>query len=326
MTRVVTADQLGPPSIYRLAERPAPLVPAVDQVLIAMRAVSFGYADALVAAGNYQVTPQLPFIPGTEGSGVIAAVGSGVEGYAEGDEVIVSRFGDVLAEHVLARPAELRRKPAGLTFAEAACFPSNHATVLYALRDRAGIRPGETLLVLGAAGGVGTAAIQVGKKLGARVIAGASSAAKRAFAQKLGADEVLDYSAEGWREPLRQLTGGRGVDVVLDPVGGDLFEPAFRSLAWGGRHLVIGFAGGPIPRLPANLPLLKGAALVGVDIRQFHEREPEAAARNNAELMAWAEEGMHPPVGTTFAFEDFEAAMVEAGSGHSVGKVVIEVA
>lgn len=321
--RVVCADQLGPPDVYRMEDRPIP-EPGPGEVRVRVRAASFGYADALVSAGKYQVTPPLPFVPGTEASGTVDAVGSDVAGHAVGDNVIVGRFGGILADYVLARPADLKPMPTGLTFPEAACFPSNHATALHGLLDRGNLKAGETLLVLGAAGGVGTAALQVGKKLGARVIAGASSPAKRAFAKALGADEVLDYSAEGWREPLRQLTGGKGVDVIFDPVGGDLFEPAFRSLAWGGRHLVIGFAGGPIPRLPANLPLLKGAALVGVDIRQFMEKEPEAAARHLAMLSQWAAEGMHPPVGTTFRFEDYRTAMAEAASGRSIGKVVME--
>lgn len=322
--RVVSADQLGPPEAYHLVERPVP-EPGPGEVRVRLRAASFGYADALLCSGGYQVKPPLPFVPGTEASGEVTALGAGVTQYSVGDRVIVSRFGGLLAEQVIAAPRELTPLPEGLSFAEAACFPSNHATALHALRDRGHLQPGETLLVLGAAGGVGTAAVQVGKQLGARVIAGASSAAKREFARSIGADDVLDYSVEGWREPLKALTGGRGVDVIFDPVGGDLFEPAFRSLAWGGRHLVIGFAGGPIPRLPANLPLLKGAALVGVDIRQFHEKQPEAAARNVEILARWAAEGMHPPVGTTFPFAEFRAAMAEAGSGRSIGKVVLEI-
>jgi NADPH2:quinone reductase len=183
------------------------------------------------------------------------------------------------------------------------------------------------LLVLGAAGGTGIAAVQVGHELGARVIAGASTDEKREFARRAGADEVLDYSQSGWRDALKALTGGRGVDVVFDPVGGDLFEPAFRSLAWNGRHLVIGFVGGAIPRLPANLALLKGAALVGVDLRQYGMRNPAGIATITRDVCAWLAAGrIAPPVGPVFALEDFRAALEAGFSGKSLGKVVLRIA
>lgn len=322
--RIISAERLGPPECYALVEQPMPQ-PGEGEVLVRIRAVSLGYADVLLAAGGYQVTPPLPFVPGTEASGTVAAVGSGVSGVAEGDRVSVGRFGGCLADHVLAREEEVFPIPSGMGFEQASSYRSNYATAYHALKDRAALQREETLLVLGAAGGVGSAAVQIGKRLGARVIAGASTAEKRAFAQAQGADDGLDYSRADWRDALKALTGGRGVDVVFDPVGGALFEPAFRSLAWGGRHIVIGFTGGDIPRLPANLPLLKGAALLGADIRQFYIKEPAKAAANDAQIARWCAEGLQPPVGTVFAFADFREAMAAAAKGTSLGKVVVRV-
>lgn len=323
--RIISAETLGPPANYVIVEQPLPM-PGEGEILARIHAISLGYADVLLAAGGYQVTPPLPFVPGTEASGVVVAVGGGVPGLAIGDKIVVSRFGGCLADHVLAKVGEIFPMPEGMSFEQASSYRSNYSTALHALKDRATLKVGETLLVLGAAGGVGTAAVQIGKRLGARVIAGASTEAKREFARGQGADEVLDYSAENWRDPLKALTGGRGVDVIFDPVGGKLFEPAFRSLAWGGRHIVIGFAGGDgIPRLPANLPLLKGAALMGADIRQFSIKEPEKAAANDAQIALWCADGLHPPVGSLFDFADFRAAMTAASQGVSLGKVVIRV-
>lgn len=322
--RRVMATQLGPPDHYVLVEQPiAPLAP--DEVLLRIRAVSLGHADILVSAGRYQVTPALPFVPGSEGSGTVVAVGTAVMGFAPGTPVTVTRPSGVLADHVVAKPAELAPMPEGMSFAEAAAYRSNYATALHALQDRGALRPGETLLVLGSAGGVGIAAVQIGKRLGARVIAGASTEQKRRFACEQGADLALDYSIPDWRGALKAMTGGRGIDLVFDPVGGTLFEPAFRSLAWGGRHLVVGFVGGPIPRLPANLALLKGAALVGVDIRQFALNEPERHRANLACIDAWCTAGLRPPLGRSFDFTEFRAAMVAASHGTSLGKVVVEI-
>lgn len=323
--RVVCAQELGPAENFELVERPLPL-PGPGEVLVRMRAASLGYSDVLAAAGRYQVKPPVPFTPGSEGSGEVVAVGEGVSDRAVGDRVCIGRFSGALGEYLLARPGELYPFPKGMTFVEASAYRTNYATMLHALKDRAALQPGETLLVLGAGGGVGSAAVQIGKLMGARVIAGASSAAKRDFAKALGADEVLDYSVGNWRESLKALTGGRGVDVVADPVGGAVFEPAFRSLAWKGRHVVIGFAGGDIPRLPANLPLLKGAALVGADIRQFMLFEPELGAANAAQILRWCEEdGLRPPLGTVFELADFRAAMDMAISGQSLGKVIVRI-
>jgi NADPH2:quinone reductase len=213
-----------------------------------------------------------------------------------------------------------------MEYAQAAGFKVNYVTALHALRDRGNLQPGETLLVIGAAGGVGSAAIQVGKCLGAKVIAVASSPEKRAFAQQLGADQVLDSGAVDFRELVKELCGQKGPNVVFDPVCGPLFEPAFRSLTWGGRHLVVGFTGGPIPSLRANLPLLKGASLVGVDVRQFTLYEVEKAEGHLQELLSWVAEGrLSPPIGKQFEFDEFIPALEYALTGKGLGKTVIKI-
>jgi NADPH2:quinone reductase len=241
--------------------------------------------------------------------------------------VIGGSFGKVFAEYLCVPAATLMPLPAVLSPEAGAAFLVNYQTAAHALIQRAELRAGETLLVLGAAGGTGSAAVQVGKYLGARVIAAASSPEKRAFALAAGADLALDYSLPDWREALKRLCAGGGVDVIFDPVGGELFEPAFRSLAWGGRHLVIGFTGGAIPRLPANLALLKGASLVGVDLRQAAGRDPAMNAANTRRLLGWVEEGsLRPPAGPVFDFADFRGALDAAFSGKSLGKVVLRIA
>lgn len=323
--QAVVGETLGPPEVYALRTVPLP-APGAGEIRVRVEHASVGYADALVARGGYQVTPPLPYTPGTEVAGTVDAVGAGVGGVREGDRVTAGGFGGGLAEAMIVAAAAARPIPAGLGSAEAACFRSNFQTALHALADRGALAAGETLLVLGAGGGVGIAAVQIGKALGAHVVAGASTAARRAFARAHGADATLDYTPADWRDALKAMTGGRGVDLVFDPVGGALFEPAFRSLAWGGRHLVIGFAGGPIPKLAANLPLLKGAALVGVDIRQFSMKAPAAAAANDARLTALVEVGaIAPPAGPVFAFADFRAALAAAGSNSGSGKTVVAV-
>lgn len=321
--RAVIGEALGPIEGYRLATVALP-EPGAGDVRVRVDHASLGHADALLALGRYQVRPPLPFTPGTEVAGTVEAIGAGVTGLALGMRVTAGGFGGGLAEAMIASAGSVRPIPRGLGSAEAACFRSNFQTALHALADRGGIATGETLLVLGAGGGVGIAAVQLGHALGARVIAGASTPERRAFARANGADDAIDYTLDDWRAALRESTAGRGVDVVFDPVGGALFEPAFRSLAWRGRHLVIGFAGGAIPKLPANLPLLKGAALVGVDIRQFTLNEPQAAAANDARLTELVEAGsIRPPAGPVFGLEDYRAALAAAGSNSGIGKVVV---
>jgi NADPH2:quinone reductase len=321
----VQADALESIADYRLVEADTPQ-PGPGEVLIKVAACGVGYVDALVALGRYQVKPPLPHTPGQEVGGVIAAVGEAVDGLARGDRVMAQVRGG-FSELALADAAGVARIPPAMSFAQAAGFRVNYLTALHGLRDRAAPRPGQRLLVFGAAGGVGSAALQVGRILGAEVIAAASSAERRAFARRHGAHHVIDTVAEGWRDRLKAITAGKGPDVIFDPVCGPLFQPAFRSLAWGGRHLVVGFAGGPIPALPVNLSLMKGAALVGVDVRQFLLFEGARAAAHLAELLSWVAEGrLAPIVGRTFPLDEFAGALEFALTGQGLGKTVVEMA
>ena len=264
--KAIQADRIDSLADYAMVDIAAPS-PKAGQVRLRVAAVGVGYVDALVALGRYQVKPPTPHIPGSELAGVIDAVGEGVAGLVVGDRVL-AMGGRAFAEQAIAPAAMTFVLPASLSFEQGAALPLNHLTALHGLADRGALAAEETLLVLGAAGGVGAAAIQVGKALGARVIAAASTAEKRDYASSLGADAVLDTAPEGWRDRLKAVLGGAPLKVVFDPVCGPLFEPVFSSLGWGGRHLLVGFVGG-IPALGANLTLMKGAALVGVDVRQF---------------------------------------------------------
>ncbi len=323
--KLVQAEKIDSVEDYQLVEAPRP-TPAEGDVLIRVKMCGMGYVDALVALGGYQVKPSVPFTPGQEISGVVEAIGAQVQSVKIGDRVMANSFGGGLAEYVAVPQAMVTVIPDQLADAQAAGFRVNYLTALHGLRDRAQIRAGERLLVFGAAGGVGSAAIQVGKVLGAHVIAVASTEEKRAFALKLGAASTLDANEDGWRDRLKQLCGGKGVDVIFDPVSGPLFEAAFRSLNWDGRHLVVGFAGGPIPKLPINLSLMKGASLVGVDVRQFLLYENAHAMRHLDELLAWIATGkMIPPIGRQFALDDFAEAMRFAMSGSGLAKSVIRV-
>jgi NADPH2:quinone reductase len=259
-------------------------------------------------------------------AGHVEAVGSGVSRVKIGDRVMANAFGGGLAEYIVLPQAAVTPIPDRMTFAQAAGFGINYITALHGLKDRARIEAGERLLVMGAAGGVGSAAVQVGALLEAEVIGCASTPEKRAFAADHGAQATVDTEVEGWRDRLKAACGGKGPDVVFDPVSGPLFEAAFRSLTWRGRHLVIGFVGGPIPKLPINLTLMKGAALVGVDVRQFFIFEGERAQAHRSQLLGWVAEGrLVPPPGRRFEFEKFAEAMRYALSGSGSGKTVIEV-
>ncbi len=322
--RAVRTDSLDSVADYRLIDLPKPQ-PGAGEVRIKVAACGVGYVDALIALGRYQVKPSLPHIPGSEVAGVVDAVGGEVVGLAVGDRVM-AQVSAGFAQFAVARPNAVVRLPPRMTFEEACGFRVNYVTALHGLRDRAGLKPGERLLVSGAAGGVGLAAVQIGKALGATVIACASTEEKRAFAVAAGADQAIDTNPEGWRDRLKALTDGAGVDVYFDPVCGPLFELAFRSLAWGGRHLVVGFVGGPIPALPANLPLMKGAALVGVDVRQFGLHEAASSRATLDDLLSWIHERrLSPIVGRRFAFDDFAQALEFALSGHGLGKTVLTV-
>jgi NADPH2:quinone reductase len=322
--KAVQAATLDSLETYAEVDLPLP-EPGPGEVRVRVAACGVGYVDALVALGRYQVKPPLPHIPGGEVAGRVDALGPSTEGFAVGDRVIAQVRGG-FAEHATAPASAVTRIPADMRFEQAAGFRINYLTALHGLRDRAHLMPGERLLVMGAAGGVGLAAVQIGRILGAMVIAVASTAEKRALAVQHGADIALDREVEGWRDRLKAAVGG-GIDVVFDPVCGPLFQPAFRSLNWGGRHLVVGFVGGDIPALPANLPLMKGASLVGVDVRQFAQVfEIEKAQAMLEELLDWVRQGqLEPPVGRVLSFDDYREALALAFSGQGVAKTVLAV-
>jgi len=320
--KAIQADRIDSLADYVEVDTTVPL-PTTGQVRIKVAAVGVGYVDALVALGRYQVKPTPPHIPGGEIAGVIDMIGEGVAEWTPGDRV-AAMGSRGFADFALAPAATTVRLGDSLTFEQGAALPLNYLTALHGLEDRARLQNSETLLVLGAAGGVGLAAVQIGRALGARVIAAASTPEKRAYALEHGAHVALDTDPAGWRDRLKTQLGGSPLRVVFDPVCGPLFEPAFRSLGWGGRHLVVGFVGGPIPALPANLTLMKGAALVGVDVRQFTLFEGPKARGHLQTLGRWAAESrLSPPVGQVFEWGEFGAALTFALSGQGMGKTVL---
>jgi NADPH2:quinone reductase len=304
-------------------ELPTP-APQAGQVLIRIEAASLNFPDLLIVQNKYQMKPDLPFVPGSEYAGVIEAVGEGVTHLKVGQSVACLSGTGGFGTHTLA-PAKLCMPlPAGFPAVDAAAFIMIYATSHHALIDRAALKAGETVLVLGAAGGVGTAAIQIAKAAGARVIAAASTDEKCALCKSLGADETINYTTQNMREVLKTLTEGKGPDVIYDPVGGDFAEPAFRSIAWRGRYLVVGFAAGPIPALPFNLALLKGASIVGVFWGDFARREPQANAAMMAELAQWYAQGkVKPVIDRTMPMNDLKAAYAHMGSRGVMGKLVM---
>ena len=304
-------------------ELPTPQ-PGPGQVLMRIQAASLNFPDLLIVQNKYQMKPELPFVPGSEYAGTIEALGEDVKHLVVGQSVACLSGTGGFATHTLA-PAKLCLPlPDGFSATDGAAFIMTYATSHHALVDRAQLKAGETVLILGAAGGVGTAAIQIAKAMGAKVIAAASTDEKCALCTSLGADATINYSQQNLREALKELTQGRGPDVIYDPVGGELAEPAFRSIAWRGRYLVVGFAGGPIPSLPLNLPLLKGASLVGVFWGDFARREPQANATMMAELSQWYAQGKIKPVlDRTLPMSELKAAYTLMGSRSVKGKLVM---
>ncbi len=307
----------------RWTELPTPQ-PGAGEVLIEIKAASLNFPDLLIVQNKYQIKPPLPFVPGSEYAGVVRAVGAGVTDLRVGQNVACLSGTGGFATHTIAPAALCMPLPAGFPYVDAAAFIMIYATSHHALVDRAQLKAGETVLVLGAAGGVGTSAIQIAKALGATVIAAASTDEKCALCQSIGADATINYSTQDLREALKRLTGGKGPDVIYDPVGGDLAEPAFRSIAWRGRYLVVGFAAGTIPALPLNLTLLKGASIVGVFWGGFARNEPQANASAMAELAQWYAQGkIKPVIDRTLPMAELKAAYAYMGSRSVKGKLVM---
>ena len=321
--KALRCSQHGGPELLTVEDIAAP-VPKAGEVLVNVKAAGINFPDALIIQNKYQFKPALPFTPGGELAGVVAAVGDGVTRVRVGDAVIGFTGWGAFAEQAVLPAEGLVPMPEGMPFEIAGSFLMTYGTSWHALKDRAQLQAGETVLVLGAAGGIGIAAIEIAKALGARVIAAASSAEKLKICRAKGADETIDYVREDLRERLKALTGGRGVDVVCDPVGGKFTEPALRSLAWRGRLLVIGFADGEIPRLPLNLPLLKGCAIVGVFWGDFLKREPDAAAADLRELSRlYAQSSIAPLVSLRCPLEGAGGAIEALMKRQVMGKAVV---
>ena len=323
--RGVLCTEYGAQDKLSLVDLPDP-VAGSGEVVLDMAAASLNFPDLLVIAGLYQFKPEPPFVPGAEGAGTVSEVGADVSHLKVGQRVMAVGVQGAFAQKWVIDAASVIPIPDGMDFATAASLTLAFGTSYHALKQRAALQPGETLLVLGAAGGVGSAAIEIGKAMGATVIAAASSDEKLDFCREIGADMTINYTTEDLKARVKELTRGGGADVVFDPVGGDLSEQAFRSIAWKGRHLVIGFAAGDIPKIPLNLPLLKGASIVGVFWGSFTKRESEENMANGAELFRMLSNGtLEPRVTNTFALEDFEAAFDLMASRRATGKVVLDI-
>ncbi len=321
--KAVVCRQFGPPESLTIEELASPS-PAAGEVVVRVQAASLNFPDVLIIENKYQLKPPLPFSPGSELAGVVETVGARVSGVKPGDRVMAVTGYGAFAGEARGEAGRLVPIPEGMDFVTGSAFLLTYATCDHALRDRGRLAAGETLLVLGAAGGVGIAAIEIGKALGARVIACASSEEKLAACRQHGADATIDYSRDGLRDRIKELTEGKGVDVVIDSVGGPHTELALRSTAWRGRLLVVGFAAGEIPKIPLNLTLLKGCSIVGVFWGDFARREPKAFAESVAELGRWYREGkLKPHVSATFPLEQASDALTLLASRKVIGKLVL---
>jgi len=321
--KAIICEQWGGPESLKLMDVALP-EPGPRQVRIRVAAAGVNFPDVLIIQKKYQMQPALPFSPGAEIAGTITALGAEVQGLKVGTPVAALCGIGGFAEECVVDAALVMPLPPGVPMTLAASLVLAYGTSWHALRDRAALKAGETLLVLGAAGGVGLAAVEIGKAIGARVIAAASTAQKLAICGEHGADECINYVDEDLREALKKVTGGKGVDVVFDPVGGNWTEAAFRSIAWRGRHLVIGFADGNVPALPLNLPLLKGASLVGVFWGEFAKREPRANAAGIQEILGWIGAGkLRPRISRQYSLAEAPQALTDMAARKVIGKVVV---
>lgn len=322
--KAVVCKAWGLPDTLRVEEMPE-LTPGKGEVAVDVHAAGVNFPDVLIIQNKYQFKPALPFTPGSELAGVVRAVGEGVTRFGRGDRVTGFTGHGAFAQQIVVPEQALMKMPDDMDFDTAAAMTLTYGTSHHAVVDRAQLKAGETLLVLGAAGGVGLAAIEIGKAVGARVIACASSDEKLAVCTAHGADAIVNYSTQDLREAIKAATGGRGPDVVYDPVGGAYAEPAFRSIAWRGRYLIIGFASGEIPKLPLNLPLLKGASLIGVFWGDFAKREPEMSIAAMRQLMDWREaDKIKPHISARYPLADTPKALDDMMARKVTGKVVIQ--
>ncbi|MES0873961.1 NADPH:quinone oxidoreductase family protein [Sinimarinibacterium thermocellulolyticum] len=321
--KALLCKSFGPPENLVVEETPD-LTPGDDDAIVRVHAAGVNFPDVLIIQNKYQFKPELPFSPGGECAGVVESVGARVRNVKPGDKVIAFTGWGAFAQQVRADSRALIPMPPEMDFVTGASFVMTYATSYHALKDRAALKSGETLLVLGASGGVGLAAIQIGKALGARVIAAASTAEKLAVCKDHGADELINYNSEDLKARLKELTGGKGVDVVYDPVGGDYSEPALRSMAWRGRLLVIGFANGEIPKIPLNLPLLKGCSIVGVFWGDYAKREPMNNLMDLRTLLGWLKDGkLKPHIAGTYPLARGAEAIRQLMDRKVSGKLVI---
>lgn len=323
--KAVLCKAFGPAENLVLEDIPTP-EPKKNEILLSVHAAGVNFPDTLIIEGKYQFKPPFPFSPGGEASGVVAAVGEKVTHLKVGDRVMALTGWGSFAEQIAVAAYNVLPIPEAMDFTTAAAFSMTYGTSMHALKQRANLQPGETLLVLGASGGVGLAAVEIGKAMGARVIAAASSAKKLDVAKNAGADELINYGESNLKDELKRLTHGNGVDVIYDPVGGDLFDQAIRSIAWNGRFLVVGFASGSIPELPVNLALLKGASVIGVFWGSFAQHQPQDNAANFQQLFTWFGEGkLKPLVSKVFPLQQAGEAIDSLGQRKAVGKVVVRV-
>ena len=323
--KAVLCKSYGPPENLVLEEIDEPK-PAAGQILVDVYAAGLNFPDTLQIQGKYQFQPDFPFTPSSEVGGIVKEVGAGVEHLKPGDRVFGMAGNGAMAEACLVPAANAKRIPDGMSLREAAGFSMIYGTSYHALKQRANLQPGETLLVLGAAGGVGYAAVEIGKAMGARVIAGASTDEKLQVAKKAGADELVNYSDGVLKEKVKALTDGKGADVIYDPVGGDLFDQCMRCINWKGRLLVVGFTSGRIPEAKANLILLKGCQIVGVFWGDFRRRETDVDDQNFQQLFQmYSDDKLHPLVSQLFPLEKYVDALNTFINRRAVGKVILEV-
>jgi NADPH2:quinone reductase len=321
--RALVVNEYGPPESMVIEERDDP-VPASGQILIDVAAAGINFPDVLSIAGKYQVKTPTPFVPGSEAAGVVSAVGGEVTRFSVGDKVIINARTGAFAEKCVVGQDASMHLPDGLSLEQGAGFTVTYGTSYHAFQQSAKLKAGETVLVLGAAGGVGITAVEIAKAMGARVIAAASTDEKLEFAREAGADEFVNYSTQPLKESVKELTDGNGVDVVYDPVGGELAEQAFRATAWHGRYLVIGFAAGDIPKFPLNIALLKEASIIGVWWGTWASKNPELQIQNMQELAAMIKEGtLSPRVTESYALDDFTQAFAAITERRARGKVIL---